>query len=78
LLENSALKIWDKWRRLVVVVPGGASHLYILNLTVNKLVCLAGVDRGGVVAVACQVWASLIPRAAEAVEGEDGARPPED
>jgi hypothetical protein len=40
LLENGALKIWDPRRRLVVAVQRGASRLYILNLTVDKPVCL--------------------------------------
>jgi uncharacterized protein (DUF2164 family) len=41
LLENGALRIWDKRRRLMAVVPRRGSQLYILNLTIDKPVCLA-------------------------------------
>jgi transposase InsO family protein len=41
LIEHGVLRIWDQRRRLLAKVPRSANRLYMLNLAIDRSVCLA-------------------------------------
>jgi hypothetical protein len=41
LIEHGVLRIWDQRRRLLAKVPRSANRLYMLNLAIDRPVCLA-------------------------------------
>jgi hypothetical protein len=40
-IKDGVMRIWDRYRRLIAKVTRGSNRLYVLNVQVAQLLCLA-------------------------------------